>query len=60
MQLKSKAQLDKRQDEHECSLVCSNSAPIDFILYCLDDFKAYVLKIKEEQEKKPQESSSSE
>lgn len=58
MQLKNKVELEKCLDEHECNLICSNTAPIDYILHCLEDFKTYVLKIKEEQEKKSETSAS--
>ncbi len=51
MQLESKAELVKKLDEHECRFNCSSSAPVDFLISCADEFKAYLLNILEESKK---------
>ncbi len=49
MEMKTKVDLIKRLDEHECILSCSAQAPLSFLQASLEDFKAYIcLKISEQ------------
>ena len=51
MQMQNKVELIKKLDEHECLLSCTSTAPISFLLDCLEHFKAYLLQIKAAKEK---------
>lgn len=55
MNLKNFVHLNKILDEFECSLHCSSNCPVDFLLHCLEDFKTYCLKVKEDSQKENKE-----
>lgn len=59
MQLRQFVQLEKKIDEHECNLVCTPQASLEFISQSLDAFKVYVhSRIEEETAKRAKESAS--
>lgn len=48
MQLENKFELLKKQDENECRLNASQTAPIEFLIASCDHFKAYFVQRLEE------------
>ena len=49
MQLENKLEFVKRKDQFECRFNLANGCPIPFLLECVEDFRAYLLQVQEQQ-----------